>query len=64
MTRDFVHTYYNDRIQLGGLDDYWKLSNAALLTLMQDTNEQCLINLLKLTRNVVAGEPENQKLAM
>lgn len=53
-----------DRVQLGASDDYWKLYNAAFLTLSQDTNEQCVINLIKLTRNVVAGEYENQKLAM
>ncbi|GAN03874.1 conserved hypothetical protein [Mucor ambiguus] len=52
------------RVQLGASDDYWKLYNAAFLTLSQDTNEQCVINLIKLTRNVVAGEYENQKLAI
>ncbi|KAK4513121.1 Protein-tyrosine-phosphatase [Mucor velutinosus] len=52
------------RVQLGASDDYWKLYNAAFLTLSQDTNEQCVINLIKLTRNIVAGEYENQKLAI
>ncbi|KAI7908156.1 spinocerebellar ataxia type 10 protein domain-containing protein [Cokeromyces recurvatus] len=52
------------RIQLGASDKYWKLFNAALLTLVQDSNEQCLINLIKLTRNVVAGNPHNQRLAI
>lgn len=51
-------------MQLGGSDDYWKLSNTAFLTLSQDTNEQCIINLIKLTRNVVAGVFDNQQLAM
>ncbi|KAL7336255.1 hypothetical protein PS15p_201613 [Mucor circinelloides] len=52
------------RVQLGASDDYWKLYNAAFLTLSQDTNEQCVISLIKLTRNIVAGEYENQKLAI
>ncbi|KAI9483386.1 MAG: spinocerebellar ataxia type 10 protein domain-containing protein [Benjaminiella poitrasii] len=52
------------RIQLGGSDEYWKLFNAALITLIQDSNEQCLINLIKLTRNVVAGNLHNQQLAI
>lgn len=59
-----AYTHLFDRVQMGASDDYWKLYNAAFLTLSQDTNEQCVINLIKLTRNVVAGEYENQKLAM
>lgn len=56
--------FFFDRVQLGASDDYWKLYNAAFLTLSQDTNEQCVVSLIKLTRNIVAGEYENQKLAM
>jgi hypothetical protein len=48
---------------LGANDEYWKLAKQAIPELYKD-QQDCLINLLKLCRNVVAGDVKNQNLAM
>ncbi|KAG2231458.1 hypothetical protein INT48_007531 [Thamnidium elegans] len=52
------------RTELGANPNYWRYSNAAMEVLLKDSSEPCLINLIKLTRNVVAGELHNQNLAI
>ncbi|CEI94918.1 hypothetical protein RMCBS344292_09120 [Rhizopus microsporus] len=61
--KDLIQTTLRDssfRVQQGSKKEFWLSFCPAINTI---ENKQCIINLLKFARNIVAGELSNQRLA-